>query len=116
MWIIYIIGLFLLIGIINLAIQYVDNFKYKRLLGILGKRVDKINAQDYINKFDNLNKYCAENKILLKDHKGRNVNICSKCGLSMRIVHYRGSTFLGCSNYPKCHSSKNSDNIFNIKF
>jgi len=31
---------------------------------------------------------------------------CEKCGVKMRLVSGRRGKFWGCSNYPKCHSTK----------
>ena len=112
----FIIGILLLKGIYNLVRICIENYKYKRLLGIQKKRVEKINVQDYISELDNLNNYYSENKIVLNDNNGNSINICIKCGQSMKVVHHQGSKFLGCSNYPKCHSYKKYDSIFKIKF
>jgi hypothetical protein len=117
MWFIYIIiGILLLTVISKLVSKYIDNRKYIKLLGTQMKRVEKINVLDYLNELDNLNKYFTENKIVLKDNNGSCINICSKCGQSMKVVHHKGKSFLGCSNYPICSSYKKYDNIFKIKF
>jgi len=77
---------------------------------------ESIDIEKIRRNLDVLRRELKVNKIKLKDKMGMDVNICPKCGGTMRIVQNRwGKDFLGCSNYPECSYYRSFKRIYGIK-
>ena len=77
----------------------------------LEKKLTGIQIQSITSDFENIQRKLRSQFVALKDEKGNVVNICPKCGdtLKVKTTMYYGKIF-GCPNYPKCrHLIKWSD-------
>jgi hypothetical protein len=100
--------------------QRAENKKYQGLLKEIIPTIHSINLEPYQNYLLELEKLYetsySSHKIILKDKKENEINICPKCGGYMRIVKGWKGKFLRCSNYPDCRSTRNYSEILSIKF
>jgi hypothetical protein len=110
----------LILGIVtNFIEQRAENKKYQGLLKEIMPKVQNVNLEPYQKYLIDLETlyetYYSSQKVVLKDKKGNMINICPKCNGYMKIVRWWRGPFLGCSNYPKCRSTRDYSEIFNME-
>jgi hypothetical protein len=127
MELIYLIGFFAFIFIITFIVELIkttkkrilENRYYKKLLMDLMPFIQNVEIETFTQALAELEtkwKELKTGKVILRNSQGEIINLCKKCGGYMQIVKWRGDTFLGCSNYPSCRSTKRITEIKKIEF